>query len=73
MHVHDIGLRLPTLDEVFLSITGHPAEDGDASADGAADGPAPGRGPDGADIPGADDAPRPVIAGDAAGDVEEVS
>ncbi|MBN2623876.1 MAG: ATP-binding cassette domain-containing protein [Acidimicrobiales bacterium] len=76
VHVHDIGLRLPTLDEVFLSITGHPAEDGDASADGAADGPAPGRGPerrpDGAEIPGADDAPRPVVAGDAAGDAKEV-
>jgi ABC-2 type transport system ATP-binding protein len=28
--VEDIGLRRPTLDEVFLRLTGHPAEDGKA-------------------------------------------
>jgi ABC-2 type transport system ATP-binding protein len=27
VHVDDIGFRRPTLDEVFLSITGHPAEE----------------------------------------------
>jgi len=27
VHVDDIGFRRPTLDEVFLSLTGHPAED----------------------------------------------
>ncbi len=27
VHVDDIGFRRPTLDEVFLSLTGHPAEE----------------------------------------------
>ncbi len=27
VHVDDIGFRRPTLDEVFLSITGRPAEE----------------------------------------------
>ncbi len=34
--IRDIGLRLPTLDEVFLSLTGHRAEPPDA-ADGPDD------------------------------------
>jgi ABC-2 type transport system ATP-binding protein len=69
--VHDIGLRLPTLDEVFLSLTGHPAEDGETAA--AGDTTDPGSRADGADAPGPEDAPRPVVAGDAAGDMKEVS
>jgi ABC-2 type transport system ATP-binding protein len=42
--LHDVALRRPTLDDVFLSLTGHPveskeaseqeAEDGDPAADG---------------------------------------
>jgi ABC-2 type transport system ATP-binding protein len=40
--IDDISLRRPTLDEVFLALTGHPAEtDGDAEA--AAATPDPGR------------------------------
>jgi daunorubicin resistance ABC transporter ATP-binding subunit len=38
LHVDDIGLRRPTLDEVFLALTGQPAEsptDPDAAADAA--------------------------------------
>lgn len=56
--IDDIGLRLPTLDEVFLSLTGRPA-DGDASG-GSVDDPA------------ADELEpvRPVVPADAA---EEVS
>jgi ABC-2 type transport system ATP-binding protein len=34
--VDDIALRRPTLDEVFLSLTGHPIETGDAVHDGNA-------------------------------------
>ena len=37
MEVLDIGLRRPDLDDVFLSLTGHAAEDGE---DGTADEPA---------------------------------
>jgi ABC-2 type transport system ATP-binding protein len=43
VEVRDVGLRRPTLDDVFLSLTGHKAEgngngngDGDVSGDGAA-------------------------------------
>jgi ABC-2 type transport system ATP-binding protein len=38
LHVDDIGLRRPTLDEVFLALTGQPAvapTDPDATADAA--------------------------------------
>jgi ABC-2 type transport system ATP-binding protein len=39
IHVVDIGLRRPTLDDVFLTLTGHAAEDGDpASSDDSKDG-----------------------------------
>ena len=31
VRVDDIGFRRPTLDEVFLTLTGHPAEDAEAS------------------------------------------
>jgi len=37
IEVADIGLRRPTLDDVFLTLTGHPAEpDGSATPDGSA-------------------------------------
>ena len=32
--VGDVGLRLPTLDEVFLSLTGHHADDRSVDGDG---------------------------------------
>ena len=32
IEVHDVGLRRPTLDEVFLSLTGHAAEEAPESA-----------------------------------------
>ena len=32
--VHDIGLRRPTLDDVFLSLTGHAAEIAEANGHG---------------------------------------
>ena len=35
--VHDVGLRRPTLDDVFLSLTGHAAEE---PAEGSDDQPA---------------------------------
>ncbi len=35
--VSDIGLRRPTLDDVFLTLTGHNAEEGDQPADDDAD------------------------------------
>jgi len=35
--VDDLSLRRPTLDDVFLSLTGHAAEDGDGS-DGSREG-----------------------------------
>jgi ABC-2 type transport system ATP-binding protein len=35
--IDDIGLRRPTLDDVFLSLTGHHAEDADTSGDTADD------------------------------------
>lgn len=31
VHVDEIALRRPTLDDVFMTLTGHPAEDRDAS------------------------------------------
>ena len=36
VHVDDIGLRRPTLDEVFLTLTGQPIESGDGSSVDAA-------------------------------------
>jgi ABC-2 type transport system ATP-binding protein len=36
--VDDVGLRRPTLDDVFLSLTGHGAEDAEESPDGKRDG-----------------------------------
>ena len=33
--VSDVGLRRPTLDDVFLQLTGHAAEEADAEADDA--------------------------------------
>jgi len=39
LSVDDIGVRRPTLDDVFLTLTGHAAEGG-ARPDGGADGPA---------------------------------
>ncbi len=45
----DIGMRRPTLDDVFLTLTGHGTETGDGAdgvaTDGATDDPAPGAGP----------------------------
>jgi ABC-2 type transport system ATP-binding protein len=41
--VLDVGLRRPTLDDVFLSLTGHAAEDGDDGTDGAGTDHAPSR------------------------------
>jgi len=35
IEIDDIGLRRPTLDEVFLTLTGHAAEDDDAAPDAA--------------------------------------
>ena len=37
MDVGDVGLRLPTLDEVFLSLTGHHADEQAATGDRDAD------------------------------------
>jgi ABC-2 type transport system ATP-binding protein len=42
--VDDVGLRRPTLDDVFLSLTGHAAEEASGSPDGKADGQRTGRG-----------------------------
>jgi ABC-2 type transport system ATP-binding protein len=39
--VHDVSLRRPTLDDVFLTLTGHAAEDAEAAASVAADPKAP--------------------------------
>jgi ABC-2 type transport system ATP-binding protein len=33
IEVDDVGLRRPTLDDVFLTLTGHVAEEGDAEGD----------------------------------------
>jgi ABC-2 type transport system ATP-binding protein len=35
IEIDDIGLRRPTLDEVFLTLTGHAAEEDDAAPDAA--------------------------------------
>ncbi|RMI42882.1 ATP-binding cassette domain-containing protein [Streptomyces triticirhizae] len=40
VEIDDIGLRRPTLDDVFISLTGHGAEDGEEPAAGTADGAA---------------------------------
>ncbi|MGW1071466.1 ATP-binding cassette domain-containing protein [Streptomyces sp. NPDC002537] len=63
IEIDDIGLRRPTLDDVFISLTGHAAEaetDEEAGADGEPEGDggpeADGQGPDGA---GADPAQDP--------------
>jgi ABC-2 type transport system ATP-binding protein len=37
MAVEDLGLRQPTLDEVFLTLTGNPIDHGDGDRDGPAD------------------------------------
>jgi ABC-2 type transport system ATP-binding protein len=37
VEIDDIGLRRPTLDDVFLSLTGHAAEEGDEPGDAAAE------------------------------------
>ncbi|MEU6486376.1 ATP-binding cassette domain-containing protein [Streptomyces sp. NPDC046887] len=37
VEIDDIGLRRPTLDDVFISLTGHSAEEGQAAGDGAGD------------------------------------
>jgi ABC-2 type transport system ATP-binding protein len=42
VHVLDIGLRRPTLDDVFLTLTGHDAEDGPGDRDDQDDGDAVG-------------------------------
>ncbi|WP_432097163.1 ATP-binding cassette domain-containing protein [Streptomyces sp. bgisy100] len=36
VEIDDVGLRRPTLDDVFISLTGHAAEDGDAVQGGGA-------------------------------------
>jgi len=41
--VEDVGLRRPTLDDVFLSLTGHGAEEAAESPDGKGDGQTPER------------------------------
>ncbi|HEX8080227.1 MAG TPA: ATP-binding cassette domain-containing protein [Jatrophihabitans sp.] len=41
--VLDVALRRPTLDDVFLSLTGRPSEDDSQSADGKADGRSDGK------------------------------
>ncbi|RSS38799.1 ATP-binding cassette domain-containing protein [Streptomyces sp. WAC08241] len=38
VEIDDIGLRRPTLDDVFISLTGHAAEQEEAKEDGAPDG-----------------------------------
>ena len=38
VHIADIGLRRPTLDDVFLSLTGHVAEEEPPADDGSGDG-----------------------------------
>ncbi|MEU9110213.1 ATP-binding cassette domain-containing protein [Streptomyces sp. NPDC048483] len=38
VEIDDIGLRRPTLDDVFISLTGHAAETTDGASDGASDG-----------------------------------
>ncbi|WP_242580946.1 ATP-binding cassette domain-containing protein [Streptomyces sp. MST-110588] len=38
VEIDDIGLRRPTLDDVFISLTGHSAETGEDSGDGTGDG-----------------------------------
>ncbi|MER6407130.1 ATP-binding cassette domain-containing protein [Streptomyces viridosporus] len=43
IEIDDIGLRRPTLDDVFLSLTGHVAQAADTEGDGDADGDGAGR------------------------------
>ncbi|MFF3767729.1 ATP-binding cassette domain-containing protein [Streptomyces sp. NPDC001922] len=47
VEIDDVGLRRPTLDDVFISLTGHAAEDGDAARDGGAAQDGDGGSPDG--------------------------
>jgi ABC-2 type transport system ATP-binding protein len=54
--IGDVGLRLPTLDEVFLSLTGHQADDGSTGDGSTGDGAEP---------------VRPIVAGDGAGDADD--
>ena len=49
----DVGLRRPTLDDVFLALTGQPADDTAGSGPGADRGPGAGRGPGPGPDPGA--------------------
>jgi ABC-2 type transport system ATP-binding protein len=46
IEVVDIGLRRPTLDDVFLSLTGHAAEEVEVAEDTTVDGPPPGEAQD---------------------------
>lgn len=39
VEIDDIGLRRPTLDDVFISLTGHATETGEETAEGPGDGP----------------------------------
>ncbi|HEY7282192.1 MAG TPA: ATP-binding cassette domain-containing protein [Actinomycetota bacterium] len=48
LRIHELALRKPTLDDVFLSLTGHAAEESDGEPDAAADGGARGRRKEGA-------------------------
>ncbi|WP_037912731.1 daunorubicin resistance protein DrrA family ABC transporter ATP-binding protein [Actinacidiphila yeochonensis] len=50
IEIDDIGLRRPTLDDVFISLTGHAAEE--AAAEESEDGSTPGSGSAGSDTPG---------------------
>ncbi|WP_381794608.1 ATP-binding cassette domain-containing protein [Streptomyces niveus] len=45
VEIDDIGLRRPTLDDVFISLTGHAAEEGQDNGDGPAPRTAPGVSP----------------------------
>ena len=49
----DVGLRRPTLDDVFLALTGQPADDTAGRGAGADRGPGAGRGPGPGPDPGA--------------------
>jgi ABC-2 type transport system ATP-binding protein len=45
LEIDDIGLRRPTLDEVFLTLTGEPIDDGDPSSDPSQPTPEPSASP----------------------------